>query len=215
MRLKSVGRNKSGQREREAGPCRRCLVCRESAPKEEMIRFVCGPEDEIVPDIAGKLGGRGLWVHSRCEEVEKAVSAGLFARGARRRIRARDDLPGQVALLLRQRALNFLGLARRAGLVVAGYEKVCAALKKGADIAVLAEASDGSGDGRAKIESLAPGIAVVDCFSRDDLSLALGRNNVVHAALMSGTLAQRFQLEAARFSGFIPRASTNERVSEK
>ncbi len=213
-RLKSVSRNKPGEGHK-AGPCRRCLVCREVAPKEEMIRFVCGPAEEIVPDVAGKLGGRGLWVHSRREEVEKAVSGGLFARAARRRVRASGDLPERTALLLHQRALNYLGLARRAGQVVAGYEKVCAALKKGADVAVLVEASDGSGDGRDRIESLAPGIAVVDCFGRDDLSLALGRNNVVHAALMSGTLAQRFQLEAARFSGFIPRASTNERVSEK
>lgn len=190
-------------------------MCREVAPKEELIRFVCGPADEIVPDVAGRLGGRGLWIHCRREEVEKAVSRGLFARAARRRVQVSGDLPEQTALLLRQRALNYLGLAQRAGLVVTGYEKVCAALKKGADVAALVEASDGSGEGRGKIESLAPGIAVVDCFGRDDLSLALGRNNVVHAALMSGTLAKRFQLEATRFSGFIPRASTDERVSEK
>jgi hypothetical protein len=182
-------------------PQRRCIVTGEVKDKSEMVRFVAAPDGRVVPDVAGNLPGRGLWLTASREVVEAAVAKGRFAKAARGRTVSDVDLGDQVGRLLARRCLDLIGLARRAGQAVTGFEKVRACLRQD-DAAVLLAASDGAGDGRAKLSGLAGTIPEVTVFSRAELSSALGRENVVHAALRAGGLAEKFTMEAARLAGF-------------
>jgi len=166
-----------------------------------MVRFVVGPEARIVPDVAGKLPGRGIWVSASRSALERAISKRLFARAAKAPVLVDPDLARQVETLLAQRCLEYLGLARRAGLAVAGFEKVRERLQRGG-VAVLLAAADGAADGRLRLRRLAPDIPLVELLTGEELSLALGRENVVHAALAPGGLAKRFLAETARLTGF-------------
>ena len=135
------------------------------------------------------------------QALEAARRKGAFARAFKTRAPAPDDLAVRVEAGLAARALSALGLARKAGDVVAGFEKVRAALKE-KDVAVLAEAADGAEDGKRKLRPLAKGVEVVGWFSADELSAALGRDGVVHVALRRGAPAARFAREARRLAGF-------------
>ena len=171
-----------------------------------MIRFVLGPGGEIVPDLAGRLPGRGLWVAAEREAVERAVRGG-FAKAARATVKAPPDLADRLAAQLARRLVDVLGLARRAGVAVAGFDQVAAALAAGS-VAVLLQASDGSMLGRGKLAAKARaqgGVAEVDCLTAAEIGLALGRDNVVHAAVAPGGLARRMLDEARRLEGFRPR----------
>lgn len=190
----------------ENAHARRCLVTGESGDPGRLVRFVVGPDDRIVTDVVGDLPGRGLWLTAARAIVDKAVAKGAFARVARRPVIVPTDLADQVDRLLARRCLDFLGFARRAGQVVAGFEKVREWLETG-KVAVLVEARDGGADGRAKLARLGRGLPVVALFTSAELSLALGRENVVHAAVAPGRLAERFLAETARLSGFRPAGS--------
>ena len=165
-----------------------------------MLRFVVDPGGALVPDLGENLPGRGLWVSAERALLLKACERGLFARAARRPLAVTPDLIGEVERQLTARALDILGLARRAGALVTGFDKVQRAL---ADrrVAVLVEASDGARHGRARLAALARDIPVVAQFDGDALSRSLGRENVVHAALAPGGLAERFLRESARLAG--------------
>ncbi|HUB97226.1 MAG TPA: RNA-binding protein [Stellaceae bacterium] len=180
---------------------RRCIATGEVLPQARLIRFVADPEGTIVPDVAGNLPGRGLWLTARHDIVAGAVARRLFARAARKGVTVGADLADRIEPLLAARCCGLLGLARKAGQVVAGYVKVRALVEKGG-AAVLVEAADGGADSRGKLQSLAPGLPVIDRLSAAELSAALGREHVVHAALLPGRLAQSFQAEAARLAGF-------------
>jgi len=184
---------------------RRCVVTGKVGDPAGMIRFVVGPDGALVPDLAGKLPGRGLWVSARREVVERGVGKKLPGR---RRAAAGPPCAGfeagladRLEDLLARRALSLLGLARRAGKLVTGFEKVRAVLRAG-EVAVLIEARDGARDGIEKLGRGAKDTPRVALFERDDLSLALGRGNVVHAALLACPLADRFLVEARRLAGF-------------
>jgi predicted RNA-binding protein YlxR (DUF448 family) len=184
-----------------AAPSRRCIVTGEVLPQAQLIRFVVGPDNAIVPDVAGKLPGRGLWLRARRDIVAKAVAQRLFARAARASVTVDEGLADRIEPLLVARACGLLGLARKAGHAVAGYVKVRALVVDG-DAAVLIEAADGGADSRGKLEALAPGLPVVDRLTCAELSAALGREHAVHAALRPGRLAVSFLAEAARLQGF-------------
>jgi hypothetical protein len=187
-------------------PSRRCIVTGEVRPKPELIRFVVGPGATIVPDISGRLPGRGLWTAARRDIVEQAVAKRLFARAARTQVVADTGLAEQVERLLTARCGEWLGLARRAGQAVAGFVKV-RTLVASDGAAVLVEAADGGTDSRGKLQALAPRLPVVDCLSAAELSAALGREHVVHAAVMPGGLAASLLVDAARLGGFRPAKS--------
>lgn len=189
------------RREAPENPVRRCLATGEVADKSELVRFVVGPDAAVAPDVDGKLPGRGMWVSASREAVERAVAKRLFSRAAKRAMAAPADLADTVEALLARRCLSYLGLAVRAGEAVAGFEKVREELRKRQAVVLLA-ASDAAHDGRDKLARLAHGVPVVGLFTRAELSLAIGRENVVHAALRRGGLADRFVVEAARLSGF-------------
>jgi len=182
-----------------AGPLRRCIVTREVLPKAALVRFVVAPSGEIVPDVAERLPGRGLWVKAERAALAAAAKA-HFAKAARRPVVVPPDLETRTATLLAQRCLDVIGLARRAGQAVAGFEKVRDGLTRG-KVAVLLAAADGAADGRAKLKSAAAGLPTIELFGTAELSAALGRENVVHAAIGAGRLAERLIDEAARLAG--------------
>jgi len=190
-----------GEDEAEAkGPLRRCLVTREVRPKAELLRFVVGPEDRLLPDPAERLPGRGLWLTPRRDIVAAAAAKGLFAKAAGRRVVLPSDLAGEVERLLRGRCLALLGLARRAGQLRTGFEKVREDLKAGR-AGLLLGASDGALDGRQKLAALAGDRTEVTLFDSAELSAALGREKVVHAMVAEGGMAVRLRRELERLQG--------------
>ncbi|MCP5432961.1 MAG: RNA-binding protein [Alphaproteobacteria bacterium] len=192
--------------EPERGPLRRCLVTGERLPKERLVRFVLGPDRDLVADLGARLPGRGLWVTARRSDLEEAVRKRLFSRAARAEVRVPDGLADRVEAQLAERLLGALGLARRAGGLICGAEPVLALLD-GEAAAALVEASDGGRDGRDKILRRAGGHGrplVIGCFTGGELGLALGRENMVHAALRRARTAERVLAEAERLAGFRP-----------
>jgi predicted RNA-binding protein YlxR (DUF448 family) len=183
-----------------AGPLRRCIVTREVLPKELLVRFVVGPAGDAIPDIAGELPGRGLWVKAERPVLASAVAKNLFAKAARRSVDVPADLIDRTAALLSQRCLNLIGLARRAGQVVCGFEKVRDALRN-RRVGIVLAAADGAVDGRGKLKALAGELPTLALFTGAELSTALGRENAVHAALAPGRLAERLIVESARLAG--------------
>jgi predicted RNA-binding protein YlxR (DUF448 family) len=184
-----------------SGPLRRCIVTGESLPVERMIRFVIGPDGSVVPDLEAKLPGRGMWLSARRDVMATALAKNAFARAARRAVTVPADLADRIEALLARRCVEFLGLARRAGQIEAGFDQVRAALAK-APRGVLVEAADGAEDGRGKLRALAPQLPMVDVLSGEELGAAFARERFVHILLAPGRLADRLQAEAERLSGF-------------
>lgn len=187
--------------EEDVGPNRRCLVSRTVKPAVEMLRFVAGPDGVVVPDVAGRLPGRGMWLSAGADMVNTALERGLFSKAARRKLSAPADLAAMVERLLLARMIETIGLARRAGQALTGFEKVRAELKAGRGAVVLA-ASDGASDGREKIAALSGAHPVVAVLNAAELGVAFGRENAVHAVLSSGRLADRLLVDAGRLAGF-------------
>lgn len=180
---------------------RRCLVTREVKEPDRMIRFVLDPAGRVVPDVDGRLPGRGMWLSADRNVLNKAVAANLFARAARARVQVEADLAAQVERLLVGRALGCLGLARRAGQVAIGFDQVRACLRSSA-AAVLIAAADSAADGRRKLRRLAMDLPVITAFSKAELGAALGREGVVHVAVAPGGLARRLINDVRRLAGF-------------
>jgi len=183
------------------GPNRRCIVTGSVLPKEQLLRFVVGPDNMVVPDVEGRLPGRGIWLSPGRDVVNTAVTKRLFAKAARRAVSMPDDLADLIERILHRRCLDALALARRAGQAVAGFEKVKAELKAGR-VAVLVQASDAAPDGRDKLKALAPGAVVIDQFDAAELGAVFGRDHAVHACVAPGGLARRLTTEAALLGGF-------------
>ena len=183
-------------RDEEVGPERRCLTTRASGPTDGLIRFVLAPDGAVVPDLKRRLPGRGAWVTARAAEVREAARRNLFARAFRKPAKPAADLAEQVDRLLEARALEALALANKAGRIVAGFAKVEAALATGS-VAALIHAAEAAEDGMRKLAAKAPGpVETIRLFGGEQLDLALGRTNVVHAALIAGDIS-RLALERA------------------
>jgi predicted RNA-binding protein YlxR (DUF448 family) len=186
---------------------RTCIVTRQELPEDKLIRFVAGPDGVVVPDLARKLPGRGLWVEAQRGIVEQAVRKGAFSRAAKAQLKAPPDLADQVDQLLKARLLQALGLARRAGELTWGNDKVSTAISTGR-AAWMIEAADGAPDGRRKLLQIAarqPGPPrLIGVFSSAELGLALGLDNVIHLAFLAGRGAGRWTLDVERLSGFRP-----------
>jgi uncharacterized protein len=169
---------------------RLCLATREVRPISTMFRYVVSPEGGIVPDVGHDLPGRGAWVTATRAALEKAIAENAFARAFRGKGSATHDLPELVDRLLEKSALEALSLANKAGKVVSGFTRVEAALRA-ENIAVLVHASEAAADGVRKLDAAAYAAAALDrprpvqisFFRGEQLDLALGRANVVHAAL--------------------------------
>jgi uncharacterized protein len=191
--------------EAETGPLRRCIVTRERLPKERMIRFVVGPDRTLVPDLAATLPGRGIWLSASGDVIETARARGglgrVFARAVRGPVNVPLDLPVVLDAALVRRIGESLGLARRAGQAVAGFDKAREWLRSGRGRLVL-QASDGSAAERARfLAGAGESVTVLDPLSTADLGRVFGRDHVVHVAISPGRLGERLAIDAARLNG--------------
>jgi uncharacterized protein len=184
---------------REDGPERKCIATGEVQPKNGLVRFVAGPDGRIVPDLAGKLPGRGLYVSADRAALEKAVKKGLFSRAAKQPVQVPDGLADLLEQMLARRVIDLISLARKSGEAIAGYEKVKAMLQM-EEASVLIQAEDGSGRGKTKL-STPYGGRYIGWLTADELGAAFGRQTVIHAALGSGGLVPRIVEEAMRLKG--------------
>jgi predicted RNA-binding protein YlxR (DUF448 family) len=169
-----------------------------------MIRFVIGPEATVVPDIRHKLPGRGVWITARADKVAEAVRRQAFARGFKTKVSASEALPEEIGELLSKDCLQALALANKAGQVVTGFAKVEEAIAKGALVG-LVHASDAGADGVRKLGQAlrrrfgeGNDTVQINLFSSLQLDLALGRTNVIHAALTEGSASRAFAAKCAR-----------------
>jgi hypothetical protein len=190
-----------GGREKERDdPERKCIATGESQPKAGLIRFCLGPESQIVPDVMGKLPGRGIYVSADRAALDKAAKKNLFSRAARQPVKVPDGLADLVESLVLQRTIEMLSMARKAGDAVTGYEKVKDWLVKG-QAATLIQASDGSERGKTKLHAPEGEKGFIGCLSAGEIGLAFGRERAIHAALAAGGLRSRVVEEAAKLAG--------------
>jgi predicted RNA-binding protein YlxR (DUF448 family) len=186
-------------KDRSDGPERKCIASGEVHPKYGLIRFVVGPDGQVVPDILGKLPGRGIYVAADRALIEKAASKGLFARSAKTKVKVPDSLVDEVEKQLARRVVDLISLQRKAGKAVAGFEKVKSWLQM-EEAEVLIQAVDGSGRGKSKLSTPHYG-SYIGWLTADELGLAFGRQTVIHGALASGGLTKRVVEEAQRLKG--------------
>jgi predicted RNA-binding protein YlxR (DUF448 family) len=185
----------------ERGPCRRCVVTRERLPRERMLRFVVGPDRVVVPDVAGRLPGRGIWLSARRDVLEVARAKGAFARAARAQVTVPPDLLPALVSALERRVADHIGLARRAGQAVSGFTKAREWLDGGrADLVV--QATDGSEDEcRRLLGGHAGRVPTLRALDAARLGALFGRDHAVHVALSAGRLAETVRVEGDRLAG--------------
>lgn len=190
-----------GLADARGGLTRLCLATGEVRPVEEMIRYVVAPDGAIVPDLSKKLPGRGAWVSGTRAALQSAIEKKAFARAFRGKGKADSSLPALVEKLLERASLDSLALANKAGQVVAGFEKVKKRLT-GIQVLALLHASEAGEDGRAKLNAAArtarEAPEEIRLFSGEQLDLALGRSNVVHAALLDHAVCRAFLANCLR-----------------
>jgi len=195
----------AGERAATDGPVRLCAVSRAEKSTDELIRFVLGPDGAIVPDLARRLPGRGVWVTATRATVAMAARRNVFARSLKRPVSVPADLADQVERLMSKRLAEALSLAKKAGLAVSGFAKVDEQIERGR-AAVLLHASDAAADGVAKLDRKfkaligeeAAQTATIRELTGSEMSLALGLSNVIHAASSQGGASKRIVQEAER-----------------
>ena len=194
---------------------RMCIVTREVKDETGLVRFVRSPDGMAVPDLNRKLPGRGVWVSLSRERVNEAVKRHLFSKGFAEETKADPQLADLVGDLLRKSALSTFSLCKKAGLAVAGNSKVEGMVGKGQAMLII-HAAEAAPDGRGKIDKLAnPGVKVINIFQVDELDLAFGRSNVIHAAVARGKLADKLLLAVQRIEMYdaqLERVVTEERA---
>jgi predicted RNA-binding protein YlxR (DUF448 family) len=185
-----------------------CAITRQVRPEAELIRFVAAPDGSVVPDIRSKLPGRGVWISLGRQAVAEATRKNAFARSLKRQVSPPGDLPDRVAARLKETALGRLGLARKAGAAIAGFAKVEAAIAR-EKLAAVIIASEAAEDGRRKVGQAlrrrfgdAAGVAVIGQFAAAELGLAMGRGDVIHAAVLHGPAGRSFLEAALRFQRY-------------
>ncbi len=199
----------AGPKKSGSGQERFCALSRQVKPAEEMIRFVVGPDGTAIADLKRSLPGRGLWITATREALREAVKRQVLPRGFKRDVRIPADFVETTERLIERSALDALAIAGKAGQVVPGFSKVEAALERQRVVGLI-HASDGSPEGIRKIaaalRSLGPEnaekIPVILSFTSEQLDLALGRPNVVHAALLAGPASDTFIARYARLERF-------------
>ena len=190
-----------GPRTDKSATMRMCAVTRQVRPIDELIRFVVAPSGDVVPDLKRKLPGRGLWVGASRRTIAEAVRRHQFSRGFKRDVRVAATLPADTEALLERSCVEALAMAAKAGQVISGYAKVEGLLEQGRAEALI-HASDGAADGIRKLDAIAGQrsrnigdsrrLPIVTALTSAQLDLALGRSNVIHAALLAGPASKTF-----------------------
>jgi predicted RNA-binding protein YlxR (DUF448 family) len=193
----------------ERGPLRRCIVTRSQGERARMIRFVLGPDRQVVPDLAARLPGRGMWLSARADVLETARAKGAFARAARGPVTCPADLDAVLRAGLLRRVTDHLGLARRAGQAVAGFGRAREWVTQGRAAGVI-QAEDGSVEERARLLSGARGIWVAWPLPASALGAVFGRDHAVHVAVAPGRLAETLLNEIERLSGMTGQAMVKQ-----
>ena len=186
----------------KAEETRKCIVCGEVLPKEKMLRFTLAPDNQIVPAFKKKLPGKGIWVKNSKQSLLTAVEKNLFAKAAKKNVKVSPELVNMAESILHKRALDAISLARKAGALVFGFEKVCEAIKKN-KVAFVLEAKDAGADGHNKIMNLAKNLEVFHTFNVEELDQELDKVNTVHIALLHGEMAKAVQMEISRLENFL------------
>jgi uncharacterized protein len=191
----------NGPRTDRSATMRMCAVTRKVLPIDELIRFVVAPSGEVIPDLKRKLPGRGLWVSASHHAVAEAVRRHQFGKGFKREVRVAPTLAADTEALLARFAIEALAMAAKAGQVISGFGKVEDALRQRQADALI-HASDGAADGIRKLDAIVRQNAgindesnrfpVVTALTSEQLDLALGRSNVIHAALLAGPASRTF-----------------------
>ena len=190
-----------------AGRTRTCAVTRSVQPVSELLRFVVGPDGAVVADIKSKLPGRGLWVSATRPALLEAIRRKAFARGFKQHdVNVPPDLADRTDWLLERAVLDALAMAKKAGSVAAGFAKTEAALEH-EDVVALLHAADAASEGTRKLDAACrrrPGAppAAIGYLNGAQLDLALGRPNVVHAALLAGPASETFLARCRRLDRF-------------
>jgi predicted RNA-binding protein YlxR (DUF448 family) len=191
-----------------AGGERFCALERRVKPVDELIRFVVGPDNDVIADVKRKLPGRGLWITASRGAVNEAVKKLVFARGFRKDVRVPPDLAAQTESLLERSALDALAIAGKAGCVLSGFAKVESVLGDDELIALI-HAREAAQDGKRKLDAVrrrnnaeASQVPLIEAFSGRQLDLALGRVNVIHAALLGGPVSTAFLARTKRLLRF-------------
>ncbi len=187
------------------GPVRQCAATRERLAQTGMVRFVLSPDGAVTPDVRSRLPGRGVWVKAERAALDAAVKRGGFARGFKRAVEIPSDLSDMVEAQLLHLCQGALGMAKKAGAIVLGFDQVKAALRKSKP-GWLLEASDGAQDGRNKIRALCRALydeaPVSGALSSEELGMAFGRDRVIHGLIVVGPFSERWREEYARLTGF-------------
>ncbi len=187
------------------GPVRQCALTRERYSQDEMIRFVRSPDGVAVPDIRGKLPGRGAWLRAEQDTIERAIKLGTFSRAFKTETKPLENLVSMLQHQLAERCIGLIGMAKKSGQAVIGFDQVRAYLRQ-SEPGWLLEASDGAEDGRNKVHFLAKAIYedvnVAGALSSAELGMAFGRDGVIHGLLGPGRLAESFGVAYRRLIGF-------------
>jgi predicted RNA-binding protein YlxR (DUF448 family) len=192
----------------EHGPHRRCLVTRAEIPREAGLRFVLGPERRLVFDVTATLPGRGMWLSARAEVLEQALRRGVFARAAKGQVVLPADLAAEVRAALVRRMAELLGLARRGGIAISGFEKAREWLRAG-KVGLVLQAVDGSPEERARLLG-GREIPAVTALDAATLGKIFGREHAVHVAIAPGRLARMIEIEAQRLQGVAAEATSGQ-----
>lgn len=191
---------RGGREKLQDDPERKCIATGESQPKTGLVRFCIGPDDVVVPDILGRLPGRGIYVAADRAAITRAATKGLFSRAARKPVKVPEGLADLVESLLARRVVDLVSMCRKANAAVMGYEKVKDWLQSG-KARVLVQASDGSERGKTKLRPPEGEGTFIGLLTAGEMGLAFGRERAIHAALGAGMLTTRVVEEAARLSG--------------
>jgi predicted RNA-binding protein YlxR (DUF448 family) len=191
----------NGPRTDRSATMRMCAVTRQVRPIDQLIRFVVSPQGEVIADLKRKLPGRGLWISASRQTVAKAVRRNQFSKGFKRDVRVAPTLAADTESLLVRSVIEALAMAAKAGQVISGFGKVEDALEQ-RQVQALIHASDGAADGIRKLDAIvrqnagindeSREIPVVTALTSEQLDLALGRSNVIHAALLAGPAGKTF-----------------------
>jgi predicted RNA-binding protein YlxR (DUF448 family) len=219
----------SGPRTAKPGTERMCALSRQVRPLDELIRFVVAPSGEVVPDLKRKLPGRGLWISASRTALRDAVKRGTFSKGFKREVRLPPTFAEDTERLMVAGVIEALAITAKAGQIVSGFSKVEGAVRRG-EATALIHASDGAADGIRKLDNqigksaltLSDGFPadfpVLNVLTSAELDLALGRANVIHAALLAGPAGKTFLSRChglARFRANAPGETANENSGSK